>query len=46
MYLLDTNVISEIRKVRQNKADKRVVAWLSRVQKESLYTNARGIDGD
>jgi len=40
MYLLDTNVVSETRKIRQNKADKNVVAWFSRVQKESLYTNA------
>ncbi|PWQ98672.1 type II toxin-antitoxin system VapC family toxin [Leucothrix pacifica] len=40
MYLLDTNVVSEIRKVRKNKANKNVVEWLSHVQKESLYTNA------
>lgn len=40
MYLLDTNVVSEIRKIRQNKANENVVAWLSRVQRESLYTNA------
>jgi len=40
MYLLDTNVVSEIRKIRQNKTNQNVVAWLSRVQKESLYTNA------
>lgn len=40
MYLVDTNVVSEIRKVRQNKANKNVVEWLRHVQKESLYTNA------
>ena len=40
MYLLDTNVVSEMRKVRQNKANETVVSWLSSVQKESLYTNA------
>jgi predicted nucleic acid-binding protein len=40
MFLLDTNVISEIRKVRQNKANENVVAWLSSVRKESLYANA------
>lgn len=40
MYLLDTNVVSEIRKVKKNKADKNVVAWLSSVPKESFYTNA------
>ena len=27
MYLLDTNVLSELRKVRSGKADARVVAW-------------------
>ena len=40
MYLLDTNIVSEIRKIRRNKADENVVAWLSNVSKESFYTNA------
>ncbi len=40
MYLLDTNVISELRKVKQNKADQNVAAWLSNVPVQSLYTNA------
>ncbi|WP_022951217.1 type II toxin-antitoxin system VapC family toxin [Leucothrix mucor] len=40
MYLLDTNIVSEIRKIGRNKADKNVVAWLSNVSKESFYTNA------
>lgn len=40
MYLLDTNVVSEMRKIKQNKADKNAVAWLLNVSKESLYTNA------
>ncbi len=39
MYLFDTNIISETRKVRQNKADKRLSAWLKTVPKESFYTN-------
>jgi predicted nucleic acid-binding protein len=40
MYLLDTNIVSEIRKIGRNKADENVVAWLSNVSKESFYTNA------
>lgn len=40
MYLLDTNIVSELRKLKQNKANENVVAWLSSVPKESLYTNA------
>ena len=28
MFLLDTNVVSELRKVRSGKADRRVAAWL------------------
>lgn len=40
MYLLDTNVISELRKVKQNKANQNVVTWLTTVAKESCYTNA------
>ena len=27
MYLLDTNVVSELRKVRAGKADRHVAAW-------------------
>lgn len=40
MYLLDTNIIAEIRKVKQNKADKNVSLWLNTVSKEQFYTNA------
>ncbi len=39
MYLLDTNVLSEIRKIKQNKADKNLVRWLETVHGEELYTN-------
>ncbi len=37
MYLLDTNVISEIRKVRAGKADANVAAWADGVDAALLY---------
>lgn len=37
MYLLDTNVISELRKQTSGKADKNVVAWARSVPADSLY---------
>lgn len=37
MYLLDTNVISELRKQTSGKADKKVVAWAKSVPADSLY---------
>lgn len=37
MYLLDTNVISELRKTRSGKADKNVVAWANSVSATSLF---------
>lgn len=40
MYLLDTNVISELRKVRAGKADARVTAWSRGVPGASLYLSA------
>lgn len=39
MYLLDTNIISEIRKIKQNKANKNLITWLDSVDKNTLYTN-------
>ncbi|MBF0418177.1 MAG: type II toxin-antitoxin system VapC family toxin [Magnetococcales bacterium] len=36
-YLLDTNVISELRKARTNKADVRVVAWANHVDVNALF---------
>ena len=41
MYLLDTNVISELRKA--GKADPRVVAWAKIVSPASLYLSAISI---
>jgi hypothetical protein len=40
MFLLDTNVISELRKVGDGKADANVVAWISSVDATSLYLSA------
>jgi predicted nucleic acid-binding protein len=40
MFLLDTNVISELRKAGDGKADVNVVAWLSRVDATSFYLSA------
>jgi len=40
MYLLDTNVVSELRKVASGKADKNVIAWNSTATVASLYLSA------
>ena len=37
MFLLDTNVVSELRKARAGKADRQVVAWASGVPAVSLF---------
>ncbi len=37
MYLLDTNVISELRKAKSGKADKNVEAWANSISATSLY---------
>jgi predicted nucleic acid-binding protein len=37
MYLLDTNVVSELRKVRAGKADAQVALWADRVDAADLY---------
>jgi hypothetical protein len=36
-YLLDTNVVSELRKVRAGKADLRVKAWTEKTDAGSMY---------
>ena len=38
MYLLDTNVISELMRIRG--PDERVAAWISRVDTEAVYTSS------
>ena len=40
MYLLDTNVISELRKAKSGKANKSVVAWANSVSDTSLFLSA------
>lgn len=37
MFILDTNVVSELRKVRLGKADKRVAKWADSVAATDLY---------
>lgn len=37
MYLLDTNVVAELRKAKAGKADKCVTAWATSVAPASLY---------
>jgi toxin FitB len=37
MWLLDTNVVSELRKVSAGKADRRVAAWAEGVDARDLY---------
>jgi predicted nucleic acid-binding protein len=40
MYLLDTNVVSELRKAKAGKADKNVKAWADSVSATSLYLSS------
>jgi Predicted nucleic acid-binding protein, contains PIN domain len=40
MYLLDTNVVSELRKVHANKADPHVTAWCRTVDAGDLFVSA------
>lgn len=40
MFLLDTNVVSELRKVRSGKADRHVAAWANSVDADDLYLSA------
>ena len=39
MYLLDTNVLSELRKAGDGKADPNVIAWLSSVDAANFYVS-------
>ena len=43
MYLLDTNVVSELRKAGAGKADANVVAWAARVPVSNLFLSAISI---
>jgi predicted nucleic acid-binding protein len=40
MYLLDTNVVAELRKAKAGKADKGVTAWAGSVAPASLFISA------
>ncbi|BCG26812.1 twitching motility protein PilT [Pseudomonas tohonis] len=40
MFLLDTNVVSELRKARQGRADQGVVTWAGSVNAKTLYLSA------
>ncbi|MGF1474872.1 MAG: type II toxin-antitoxin system VapC family toxin [Geminicoccaceae bacterium] len=40
MFLLDTNVVSELRKVRAGRADPNVAAWSSGVSTDDLFISA------
>jgi toxin FitB len=43
MYLLDTNVVSELRKAPDGKADKNVVAWAVALPVENLFLSVMTI---
>ena len=40
MFLLDTNVVSELRKIRAGKADPNVAHWADSVEADDLYLSA------
>jgi toxin FitB len=40
MHVLDTNVVSELRKAKAGKADRHVAAWASGVPTEALFVSA------
>jgi predicted nucleic acid-binding protein len=40
MFLLDTNTVSELRKVRSGRADPGVIEWSGQVQPSSLFISA------
>ena len=40
MFILDTNVVSELRKIRLGKADKNVAKWADSVETSTLYLSS------
>jgi predicted nucleic acid-binding protein len=40
MFILDTNVISELRKAKSGKADPKVVAWAAAINADELFLSA------
>ncbi len=43
MFVLDTNVVSELRKIRLGKADRHVAAWADSIDAADLYLSAISI---
>ncbi len=43
MYLLDTNVVSELRKAKPGKANKQVVAWAEKLSVSTLFLSSISI---
>ncbi|MGY6088851.1 hypothetical protein [Avibacterium paragallinarum] len=39
MYFIDTNILSEIRKIKQGKANLGLIRWLSSINEAQIYTN-------
>lgn len=39
MYLIDTNIISEMRKIRHRKADPKLTAWVNSINPSLFYTS-------
>lgn len=40
MYLLDTNIISELRKINTGRIDKNVLNWVSGIDLDKTYLNS------
>lgn len=45
MYLLDTNIISEIRKINTGRMDKNVLNWVNNIDLDKTYLNSIVIGG-
>ncbi len=43
MYLVDTNVVSELRKAKSGKADSHVIAWVKQIPAGSLFLSVISI---
>ena len=43
MYLVDTNIISEVRKIGSGRADKGVAAWAKKADPATLYISVISI---
>jgi len=44
MFLLDTNVVSELRKIRQGRADVHVALWAQQVEVADLYLSVISVE--